>query len=271
MPDFFNSLEILSSEIIGISFRILLIIIINFLLYKILIAVIKRLFKKSKNIRSDTLITLIANTIRYIFYFFVIAQVLDVFGVSVMSILAVAGVSSIAIGFGAQNLVKDIISGVFILFEDQFNIGDIISIGDKTGTVEAIGIRVTRLRGFDGFVHIIPNGEIKIVTNMTKEYARAIVDIQISYSDDTNKAIEIIKDEAETVTGILPFILETPAVLGISTIDDGLITIRINAKCEMGKNFEAERELRRIIKNRLEKEGFNPPYKRVLVEQVQRD
>ena len=268
MPEFLNSLEILSGEIASIFFRILLIFVINFLLYKLLIAIIKRLFRKSKSIRSDTLITLIVNTIKYIFYFFVIAQVLDVFGISVMSVLAVAGVSSIAIGFGAQNLVKDVISGIFILFEDQFNIGDIISVGDKTGTVETIGIRVTRLRGFDGFVHIIPNGEIKIVTNMTKEYARAIVDVQISYSDDINNAIEIIKNEIEAASNLLPFILETPMVLGVSEISDGLITIRINAKCEMGRNFEAERELRRIIKNRLEREGLNPPYKRIVVEQV---
>jgi len=271
MPGSINHFEIPYNEIFSGALQIILIIIANFLLYKFLIFLIKKLLAKGsdgKHTRSETLITLIASTIKYIFYFAVFSQILDVFGVSIMSILAVAGVSSIAIGFGAQSLVRDVISGIFILFEDQFNIGDIVSIDDKTGTVETIGIRITRLRGLDGFVHIIPNGEIKVVTNMTKEYACAIIDMQICYSDNTDRAIEIIKNETEKIIEHFSFILEPPNILGVVSMDEGIVIIRIVAKCEIGKNFEAERELRRVIKRRLENEGFSPPYKKIALDKT---
>ncbi len=179
--------------------------------------------------------------------------------------MAVAGVSTVLIGFGAQSLVKDIISGIFILLEDQFSIGDFVTIEGKTGTVESLGIRITTLRDFDGNVHIIPNGEIKIITNMSKEFKRALVDVYVGYNENVDEVFNILREEMEMAAKNIEAIIETPKILGITGFEENCIKIRVLANCVVGENWAVERELRRLIKIRFDKEGIKFPYPSVVV------
>ncbi|WP_337960997.1 mechanosensitive ion channel family protein [Caloramator sp. mosi_1] len=135
--------------------------------------------------------------LRYTMYFVAAIWIFDI-----KTVIAVTGVAGVAIGFGAQNLVKDIISGVFILFEDQFAVGDYVVIDGLSGFVETIGIRVTKLRDFSGDLHIIPNGTISKVTNKTRGNMRALVDVDIAYEEDIDHAISVIKEVCEEVKKI---------------------------------------------------------------------
>ncbi len=162
-------------------------VIIAGIVIKILIGFIKkslRLNNKLSDRKRQTLSEVLSSVTKYTVWFIVICSILTNFGVNVASLIAVAGVGSVAIGFGAQSLVQDVITGMFILFEDQFGVGDIITVDRLTGTVESIGLRSTRIRSADGDLHIIPNGMIKIITNMSKEFNRATIDIGVAYEEN---------------------------------------------------------------------------------------
>ena len=183
------------------------------------------------------------------------------------SLIAVAGVGSVAIGFGAQSLVQDVITGMFILFEDQFGVGDIVRLETLTGTVETIGIRSTRIRSVDGDLHIIPNGMIKIITNMSKEFNRATIDIGIAYEENIDKVLDIMKDEVNKIytQKLIDGLMAEPNVLGIIDLADSAVVVRILADTQIGENWHVEREIRRIMKKRLDKEKIEIPYcKRVV-------
>lgn len=222
----------------------------------------KAIKKRKMNDRSSkTMYTLLMSCLKYGTYFIIFCQVLSVWGVSVSSLVAVAGVGSVALGFGAQSLVKDFITGLFILLEDQFGVGDVISINDRSGTVEAIGLRSTRIRALDGNAHIIPNGEITTVTNMSKEFNRALVEVTLRYDTDVDKALAALRDEMKRSfemieTLDLAGLNAQPVVVGITDLQKNGITVRILAECSVGDNWKVERELRRIVKVRLDKEGI---------------
>ena len=143
--------------------------------------------------RVNTLGQMIKSLVKNFLYFIAIVIILDMFDINTTSILATAGIGGLAIGFGAQSLVKDFITGVFILWEDQYAVGDYIKIENFEGVVEELGIRVTKLRDFSGELHIIPNGNIKIVTNKTRGPMRALVKISIAYEEDIDKVIKVLE------------------------------------------------------------------------------
>ncbi len=252
------------------ALQLILIVVLNFFVYKVIKLFIKKVVlgytKRTASKKGDTIATIVISVTKYVIYFVGFCQIMSVFNVSVTSILAVAGVSGIAIGFGAQSLVKDIIAGIFILMEEQFVVGDYVTIEGKTGTVEAVGIRITRLRSFEGDVHIVPNGEIKMVTNMSKKFKRAIVDVLVSYEDDVDKVIEILRDEMTLANKNIETLLSEPTVLGVAELNESTVKIRILAETQVGESWACEREIRRLVKNRFEKEGIKYPYKRVVVE-----
>lgn len=252
---------------LGMCFVIL---IVAAILIKLINKFVKRIIyghNKFSERKADTLYTVCKSVSKYIIYFFVVCQILSVFGINIMSFIAVAGVGSVAIAFGAQSLVQDIITGMFILFEDQFAVGDLISIEGCSGTVEAIGIRTTRIRSTDGNVFIVPNGQIKVVTNMSKGFNRAIVDISVAYEENIDRVIEVMKDELkhifehEKINGLL----KEPQVLGVVDLADSAVIIRISADSAIGENWSIEREIRRIIKNRFDKENISIPYPQLVV------
>jgi len=179
--------------------------------------------------------------------------------------LATAGIGGLAIGIGAQSLVKDVVTGFFILFEGQFAVGDLVAIGDITGTVEEIGLRVTHIRGFKGDLNIIPNGTIDKVTNFSRGNSLAIVDISIDYEADVDKALKVLEKVSMDFSRDNPDIIEPPQVLGIMNLGEYDVNIRVIARTAGLKHWGVERELRKRIKHAFAKEGIEMPYPRRVV------
>ena len=209
--------------------------------------------------KANTVYSIVSSIIKYLLYFIAICTILVELGVKESSLIAIAGAGSVAIGLGAQNVIQDMLDGFFILFEDHFGVGDIVEIQGKTGTVEAITMRTTKIRDASGAVHIFPNGSIGTITNYCKEYINAIVDIDVAYKENLEHVIAILKDEMEK-TKEIEFILEIPQVVGVVALNNSAVTIRVVAKCLVKQNWAVERELRFRIKNRLDKEHIEIPF-----------
>jgi len=178
-------------------------------------------------------------------------------------ILAGAGILGLAVSFGAQSLVKDFLSGFFILFENQFAIGDVIEAGGKSGTVEKMTLRVVVLRDLKGTIHIVPNSEIKVVSNMTRGWSRAVVDVGVTYEEDVDRALAVVRDEAAQFStdkawgAQLDGPLEVP---GIESLSDSAVVILTLIKTQPGSQWATAREFRRRLKKRLDREGMSIPY-----------
>lgn len=256
---------------------ILLKVVVIFILIKILINIGNRIIssffnkqKKSKfginNKKADTLCGLSKSILRYVMYFIGAIWILETIGLSIKTVIAVTSVAGVAVGFGAQNFIKDVISGFFILFEDHFAVGDYVEIDGLSGFVETLGIRSTKLRDFSGDLHIIPNGSITKVTNKSRGNMRALVDITISNEEDIDRAIDIIKIVNEQMKKDFKEIVDGPDVLGVTNFTDFGATIRIVAKTEPMKQWGIEMELRKRVKNALDKNKIAMPIpKRIIM------
>ena len=190
-------------------------------------------------------------------------MVLEELGLSLGPLLATAGVAGLAIGFGAQTLVKDFIGGVFILLEDQYAIGDVIRTAGVDGVVEKVNLRTTILRDIRGVVHVVPNGDIRVVSNLTKEWSRAVLEIGVGYSEDPDRVISVLEDISAEVYADPVFrtlLLEKPTVPGVEAFGDSAVTIRMMAKTVPLKQWDVAREIRRRIKHRFDKEGIEIPF-----------
>ena len=184
------------------------------------------------------------------------------------SLVVVASAASVAIGLGAQGIATDMLGGFFILFEDNYAVGDIVTIQGVTGTVESVTLRSTKLRDVQGCVHIIPNGSVGTVTNLCRDYINAIVTVGIAYGESIDHAIAVLTDEMQK-TSDMESILETPVVAGVTGLDDSAVTIKVVAKCRIKTNPAVEAELRRRIKNRFDKEGIDIPFPQRTIRIVQ--
>jgi small conductance mechanosensitive channel len=252
----------------------LAVIIVALLLYRLTRIIIRRLVEKeieeddpiAKRLRQQRVHTvggLLASITAVVFTIITALTLLGTFGVSIGPILASVGVLGLAVSFGAQSLVKDVITGIFMLLEGQFGIGDVIRLGDASGVVEKITLRTTVLRDAQGVVHIIPNGEITRVSNMTKAWSRAVLDIGVGYREDVDRVIAVLRDEGERFRvdpdyGAL--LLESPEVLGIENFAESAVVIRMVAKTLPMKQWEVARELRRRIKRRFDAESIEIPF-----------
>ena len=182
--------------------------------------------------------------------------------VDIKPLLAGVGILSLAISFGAQSLVKDFIAGFFILFENQFVVGDVIQIGDKSGTVERMTLRIVTLRDVRGAIHIIPNGSIAMVSNLTRGWSRAVVDVSVGYAGDLDRALAVVRDELarfQADPGWAARFEGTSEVLGVEKLGDTGLTIRTLVRTAAGSQWEAAREFQRRLKNRLDAEGIEIP------------
>ncbi|WP_328803441.1 mechanosensitive ion channel family protein [Paenibacillus silvestris] len=202
--------------------------------------------------RTNTIGSLIHNLIAYTVNLICIMLILGQVGLNLGPLLAGAGVLGLAIGFGAQSLVKDVITGFFIIFEDQFGVGDVIQIDSFKGTVEEIGIRVTRLKSWTGEVHIIPNGNIKQVTNFSTYNSLAVVDVTIPHHMDIDDATQILKETVKHVQDLTEDIVKEPEVLGVQVVGTTDLKIRIIAECKPTRQFNVTRLLNIEIKKRLD-------------------
>lgn len=208
--------------------------------------------------RARTLSALLKSIIRYSVYFMVTVMVLQEFSIDTTSIIAGAGIVGLAIGVGAQSLVKDIITGFFIILEDQYAVGDYIATADMTGFVEEIGFRVTTLRDINGVRHIIPNGAIAKVSNYTRGYMQAVINLPVAYTADLDKVLGILEEICESMKD-LPVLLEKPKVLGAVDFRTADILVKIVAKTAPLEQLGVETALRRRIKERFDEEEIPPP------------
>jgi small conductance mechanosensitive channel len=189
-------------------------------------------------------------------------MILGELGIQLGPLLATAGIGALAIGFGSQSLVKDVISGFFIILENQYRIGDVIEVSGVSGLVESLSLRSTVLRDLKGRVHTIPNGEIKVVSNLSKEWSRSVLDIGISPNENIDKVVDLLYQIGKELESEEPFksaILESLQVLGVEKFDESQIIIRMLVKTVPLKQWEVERELRRRIKIRFDEKGIQIP------------
>ena len=184
-------------------------------------------------------------------------------GLDITPLLAGAGVAGLAIGFGAQSLIKDVIAGFFILMEDQFRVGDVIQAAGVSGQVERMSLRTTIVRDLQGTVHFIPNGEIKVASNLTKEWSRAVLEVGIDYQEDLDRTLHVLAEvgrELAADASFGPMVLEPPQVLGVESLGESQVTLRLLLKTLPSKQWDVARELRRRIKNRFDREKIAIPY-----------
>lgn len=256
-----------SLNILGKTLKIALTLIIIRILIKVSYVIIdkavesrkKRIFTVDER-KLNTLTTVLKNIIKYLYYFIGILITLDIFGINTSSILATAGIGGLAISFGAQSLIKDIITGFFILFEDQFSVGDYVQIGEFSGVVEELGLRVTKLRDFSGELHIIPNSSISVVTNKTRGAMRALVKVRVSYDEDIDRVIGVLDGVSEELRRSNEDIVEGPTILGVTDLGEYSMDITVIAKTKPMSQWSVERALRKAIKEAFERENIRVPY-----------
>lgn len=250
--------------------KVIIILILMYISIKIGNGIINRFISRQKKLKfslddrkAKTVGEVLKSILKYSVYFFGIFTIIEIVFGKIGSIFA--GLGGVAIGLGAQNLIKDIINGFFILFEDQFSVGDYVSIEDRDGIVEGIELRVTKIRDFNGDLHIIPNGIIKLVTNHSRGNMRVLLDINISYDENIDKAIGVITDKCKKFKNENNNVVEGPRVLGMSKISEDGITVRVFAKVKPMTQWDTEMKLRREIKNSLDESKIKMAYKRVEV------
>jgi len=189
--------------------------------------------------------------------------ILDILGLNTAPLIAGAGVAGLAISFGAQNLIRDFISGFFILLENQYKVGDVIRAAGVSGQVEDMNLRTTVLRDLEGVAHFIPNGEIKVVSNLAKEWSRAVVNVGVAYKEDLDRVVSVLNSVGQELSRDVifgPSILESPQVLGVESFGDSQVTLRIVTKTRPLKQWETARELRKRIKAAFDREGIEMPF-----------
>jgi small conductance mechanosensitive channel len=213
--------------------------------------------------RTETVTSVLRSVTTAILATVVLMLVLGELGISLGPLLASAGVAGVAIGFGAQSIVRDFLSGLFMLIEDQYGVGDIIDVGDATGTVEQVGLRTTRLRDVKGTVWYVPNGEIRRVGNFSQYYAKALVDVEIAYESDVRAAISLIEETvaafAEDEREGLDRLVDAPEVQGVQSVAAGGVAIRVVVTTKPSVQFAVERELRLRLKEAFDAAGIVLP------------
>jgi small-conductance mechanosensitive channel len=212
--------------------------------------------------RAETIGAVVRSIITIVIWSIAVLSVLDTLGFNLAPLIAGAGIAGIALGFGAQSLVRDFLSGMFMLMEDQFGVGDVVDAGVATGTVEGVSLRTTRLRDIDGVVWHIPNGTILRIGNKSQQWSRAVVDVPVTYEADAGVATDVIRDVAESIWHDPDFasvILAEPSVLGVESLAPGRVVIRVVVRTQPQQQWRVERELRRRIKAAFDNAGIALP------------
>ncbi len=212
--------------------------------------------------RANTLWSMLRRLVLVVFAATGGLAILNQWGVSITAFLAVGSAIGLALGFGAQNLVRDVISGFFILAEDQFKMGDVVRIAGVTGSVEEIRPRVTVLRDYEGNVHYVPNGEITVASNLTQEFAQVVIDIRVAHSESIDRAIDALGDELAALASAPEWsqrIIEEPQVLGVDALNPSEVVIRASLKVTASDRWVLKREALGRIKRRFDRDGLVMP------------
>lgn len=212
--------------------------------------------------RAKSLASLLKSITTGVVFGIVFVMALSELGLDVAPILASAGVLGLAIGFGAQSLVKDFLAGVAMMIEDQYGVGDMVDLGEATGTVENVGLRVTRVRDVDGTVWYVRNGEILRVGNQSQNWARTVLDIGVSYAEDLVRVREVLMDVAHSLwedEDYKDIVIEEPEVWGVQNLAPEAVIVRVTLKTAPMQQWLVAREMRERIKARFDREGITMP------------
>jgi len=259
--------------VIAVTAYLLDIILTRIVARAIRIAVVadETMSKEGERKREDTLIHISNGAIGITLLIIAVLMILQEAGLKIGPILAGAGIVGLAVGFGAQYLIRDIITGLFIILENQYRIGDIIKIDDTDGTVESITLRLTTLRDLNGTVHHIPHGEIKRVSNLSKKFARVNLDIGISYNSDLDHVIKVINQTGNDLAKDPLFkdsIINPPQFLRVDKFADSAIVVKILGDTRPLKQWEITGELRKRLKIAFDKEGIEIPFPQRVIHQA---
>lgn len=243
-----------------IIIAVLLILLVKFITKKF----IRR--QEGKRKHAITLAKMLLSVFRYFVVIVSVIIILGIWGVNVLPVLVGAGIVTIAISFGAQKLIADLIGGICIVFEDYYDVGDVVEINGFKGSVIEIGLKSTKLVNWKNEVRMISNGDITAITNYSKYPSVGVVEVQISYKEDVNRVIELLEDSLSSLKGRYEQILEGPNVVaGILGLNENGISIRITVKTESEKHYEVERGIKQAVKELFEKEGIEIPYSQLVI------
>ncbi len=268
--------DLIGAEIQGRLIGSLVALAITYLVYFVVRRVSRRVLVRvagkgpSGESRVDTLERVAIRVVQVVIFLAFIVVLGGIWEINLGGVLALGAVFGAAIGFGAQDLVKDLIGGFFILAEDQFHIGDVVRIADTEGTVEDIQFRVTVLRDLEGNQHFVPNGQITVSSNFTAVFARPVLDVGIAYKADVDRAIAVMKDELDQMAASEEFkatMKEPPVVLGVQDLADSAVILRATLTVLADDRWLVLREARRRIKVRFDKEGIEIPFPHMTVYQ----
>ena len=259
----------LANALVGTVGRILLVLILAWLASRFLRRAIERFGARvmlgdsvRAAARSTSLVQVLRSVSTALIWSIALITILGELDVNLGPLIASAGIAGIALGFGAQNVVKDLLSGFFILVEDQYGVGDIVDLGEASGTVEELSLRTTRLRDVQGNLWHVPNGNIERVANKSQEWARALLDVSVAYGTDIDRAIEVIKATAEHLRADPEWedaILDPPEVWGIEQLSADAIHVRLVVKTRPAEQFRVTRELRRRLLQAFDRSGIQVP------------
>ena len=276
---FLDSLEILAHRLgtsMATLFKIVAIIVIALVLINLIRRAINlfgyEIARNASDQNAVTRVNTLGRVFRYIasvtIYLIAFMLILSELKINIAPILGAAGIVGVAVGFGAQSLVKDYVGGLFILIEDQIRQGDTIKVEGYEGTVEEITLRYVRLRDYDGFVHFIPNGQIRIVTNMGRDFSYATFDIAIGYEVNLDKAIKLMQETSEKLRKSLGFktkVLSDIEISGVDRLNESHLIIKGRIKTQAMEHSNIKREYLRLIKQTFQKAKIKPPYSQIVV------
>lgn len=256
---------VLKKEVIGP----IIVLITSYIIYFLLKKIIKKAFQiKNKKIdekRQKTLESLILNIIKYCIVVLSILSILSIYGVDTKTFAASFGVVGVVVGLAFQDLLKDFISGASILLENQYRVGDVITIGDFKGEVLELGLKTTKIKAYTGEIKIIANRNILEVINHTLEDARAIVNIGVSYEEDLEKVEDTLNDLCQKLTKELSFIKGNVELLGITEFKDSSIEYQMTVTTEVNQQYTVERMIRKRIKQEFDQKGISIPYNQMVI------
>jgi moderate conductance mechanosensitive channel len=274
--DLNQALSSIGSWVVDTGLKIFLILIVSLIVIKgvgilsqrLTALLMRRQTDEEYRKRADTLASVIRHLLTVVVLIVSVMTILAQLGVEIGPILAAAGIVGLAVGFGAQSLVKDVINGFFILLEDQIRVGDVVQINGRGGLVERVNLKMTTLRDLSGNVHFIPNGTIDVVTNMTKGYSRYVFDIGVAYREDVDEVIEAIKEVDEDMRKDPDYagdILEPIEILGLDRFADSAIIVRARTTTKPVKQWRVGREFNRRLKKLFDQRDIEIPFPHLTV------
>lgn len=265
---FFNLFNFFKNNYV-VLIETLAIVFFMWLISKLLLIIVS--IFKTKSFRGTTIANLINSMIKYLAFIIAIFLILSAWGVQTPTLLAGAGIIGLAISFGAQSLIEDIFSGLFIIFEKQYSVGDIIQIGDFRGTVKEISLRVTKFEDINGDIKIINNSDIRGAINTTTSLSKAICEISIGYDEDIERVELIINKNLHEIRNNIPKIVEGPYYVGVQNLGDSSVVLRIVALVNENDRYNVARSLNREMKILFDKNNVSIPFPQLVVHEAKKN